>query len=200
MRQLWVVLGVVALLGQAACGAVVYSGPRNIVIDNSNSDVAVDVAGAGGGGGVYLFEYTWWQGDVELSIEGSQFAGSYFACAPVGPMIGPVDRMNAGDKIGADLLWQYTKDNGLLAGYYGTWWGGRFVGEAGYIGVKFDLADGTHYGWIAFEGEQDASWGLVTGWAFEDTPDTPIEAGQIPEPATLALLAAGAAFLKRRRS
>jgi len=198
MRQLWVVLGVVALLGQVACGAVVYSGPRNIVINNSNPDVGVDVAGAGGGG-AYLFEYTWWQGDVELSIEGSQFAGSYFACAWVGPFHGPVDRMNAGDKIGADLLWLHTKDDGLLAGYYGTWWGGRFVGEAGYIGVKFDLADGTHYGWIAFEGEEDASWGLVTGWAFEDTTDTPIEAGQVPEPATLMMLTVGAVLAMRRR-
>jgi len=196
MRQLWVVFGVGVLLTQTACGAIIYSGPQDILINQSYPDVGLDLDGAPPG--EFVFEYIWDNGEMELTIEGWAAGGRFFACEWLGPLHGPPARMNAGDEVREDLLWLSTKDEGLLAGFYGTWWGGRFVGEAGYVGVKFQLTDGWHYGWIGYQAENDASEGLITGWAFETIPDEPIEAGRVPEPATIALLATGITFLHRR--
>ncbi|MBN2562273.1 MAG: PEP-CTERM sorting domain-containing protein [Phycisphaerae bacterium] len=75
-----------------------------------------------------------------------------------------------------------------------TWDFGSFHGQRGYVGFRFDIAGGsTHYAWIDFEGAADASSGTIRGWAYESAADTGIEAGAIPEPGSLALLALGAA-------
>ena len=66
-----------------------------------------------------------------------------------------------------------------------------------YIGVQFDPGDGYHYGWI---GVTRSGLDLdVSGWAYEQTAGVPIEAGAVPEPGTLCLLAVGAVGLLRRR-
>ena len=63
-------------------------------------------------------------------------------------------------------------------------WGGPLSGLGeGYLGVRFQAADGTHYGWIrarlpgssAFEGAP-----LIVDWAYESRPDTVIAAGALP--------------------
>jgi len=98
------------------------------------------------------------------------------------------------------------------SGYGGGWaWSfsyGNFVGAQGFIGVRFDHSAGLKYGWIAFEGASDASWGRITGWAYDDS-GLEIHAGDkggepvVPEPGGLALLATGAAglaALRRKRT
>ena len=120
------------------------------------------------------------------------------------------------EHLGATGYW--SPGTARLASAYGSWyhsayswstgWGpygyGQFLGQKGYIGVRFDDGGGLKYGWIAFEGAHDASWGLITGWAYENTgaeihiPDE----GVVPEPSGLALLATGAAgvaALRRKR-
>jgi hypothetical protein len=68
----------------------------------------------------------------------------------------------------------------------------------GFIGIKFSVGGNTHYGWAEIEAGE--SLGLIFyGAAYNDTPDAPIDAGQIPEPGTLAMLALGAAGLISRR-
>jgi hypothetical protein len=55
-----------------------------------------------------------------------------------------------------------------------------------YLGLKFHLNDGAHFGWarlnVEFHGGDHPTWrAQITGYAYETTPNTPIDAGQIQE-------------------
>ena len=70
-----------------------------------------------------------------------------------------------------------------------------------YLGVQFQLASSgpTYYGWVGVDITNGADLsGNVTGYAYDNTGSA-INAGAVPEPAALSLLAVGAAFLARRR-
>ena len=64
--------------------------------------------------------------------------------------------------------------------------GGTFLGKQGYLGVKFQIDNATHYGWIRYQGDTtpnttDNATSLkatVIDWAYEKLPDTPIAVGQ----------------------
>ena len=140
-------------------------------------------------------------GDNEIVIGGSY--GSFVA------------DMNVGDTIGSSLnpIYQWSNAKALIGTQAELLGGGgqnaedgNFVGEAsGYMG--FDLVDNglNYYGWIhvAFPdlglGSDLGIYGIVTDWAYESDPNTPITVGAVPEPSTWALLAAGAATLFFRR-
>jgi hypothetical protein len=80
-----------------------------------------------------------------------------------------------------------------------------------FAGIKLDIGGSTHFGWVRLKTEpvdlQTGSGvapltGTIFDWAYESVPDTAIGAG-VPEPTSLALLAAGAGALLgvyRRRS
>lgn len=75
-----------------------------------------------------------------------------------------------------------------------------FDGDNLYIGVAFEIASQTHYGWVGFEiDSNNPLHGTIRDYAYESTPNTAITAGEVPEPATLAMLAAGAGALATRR-
>jgi hypothetical protein len=91
---------------------------------------------------------------------------------------------------------------------------GSFVGQRGYIGVRFTSAacnGGNYlYGWIDFEGDSYAQVGTIRGWAYEDNCNQPIQAGatcatSVPTLnqwgllAMIGLLAGGGALALRRR-
>jgi hypothetical protein len=83
------------------------------------------------------------------------------------------------------------------------------------IGFRFDIPGGSmHYGWANLFIDDGTGTGergdvTITEWAYEDTADCAINAGQtsgdncasgsVPNPGTLLLLAAGAAGLRRWR-
>lgn len=71
------------------------------------------------------------------------------------------------------------------------------------VGFRFNNEAGStlHYGWmrISLSGTLSAQPRAIVEYAFELTPNTPIQAGAIPTPGTLALLGLGAAGLVSRR-
>jgi hypothetical protein len=95
------------------------------------------------------------------------------------------------------------------SGSNSTWWvpggvSGQFANTGeGYLGVRIPTGQtgSYNYGWIRFnitasDQTSDMPIGVtVRGWAFEQTPDTPIHAGDegggVPEPGSLGLLAGG---------
>jgi hypothetical protein len=78
---------------------------------------------------------------------------------------------------------------------------GHWSGVDGFVGLRFQYAGATHYGWMEIANSENVASGQVLGWAYETRPDTPIFAGAVPEPSTLSLLLlSGAAFwLARKR-
>ena len=78
-----------------------------------------------------------------------------------------------------------------LSGSGGYTCAGRFPGHRAYMGVEFDIAGATHYGWIDLRVAPDNPYAEIYGWAYETEPGVSIIAGAIPEPATIFLLLGG---------
>jgi hypothetical protein len=85
------------------------------------------------------------------------------------------------------FLWQWAND-------------GKGV-KNGYLGLKFTINGTTHYGWarmnveFTLKGRIEVVSGVLTGYAYETTPNKPIVAGKThgKDDATLGRLALGAA-------
>jgi hypothetical protein len=72
---------------------------------------------------------------------------------------------------------------------------GNWSGVDGFVGLRFQYEGTMHYGWMEIANSENVASGQVLGWAYETRPDTPIFAGQVPEPGTFSLLLIfGAAF------
>ncbi len=90
---------------------------------------------------------------------------------------------------------------GLGVYNYGGFASAVAPGTQRYAGFRFAAADGTHYGWV----QLSVNAGIIdfTNAAYQTTPNTAIVAGAVPEPGSMAALAAGAAAvgvaIKRRR-
>lgn len=78
------------------------------------------------------------------------------------------------------------------------------------MGFRFDIDGSTHYAWANIElalrdayGSGSAAFLRIQDWAYEDTADTAIAAGAIPEPTSVAAglgaLALGVAGIRRMR-
>lgn len=58
---------------------------------------------------------------------------------------------------------------------------GNFTGNTDrYIGVRFTVAANTYYGWIRVSVSTNADSYTIKDWAYEDTPNTAINAGSLP--------------------
>lgn len=66
-----------------------------------------------------------------------------------------------------------------------------------FIGFDLYYDDSHHYGWMRVANPFPSFFlvGEVVDWAYESTPNTPIEAGAVPEPGTVALWGIGAVGL-----
>lgn len=71
-----------------------------------------------------------------------------------------------------------------------------------YIGLAFPINAATHYGWIRVDIDNAAGTFVIKDWAYDDVAGQGIEAGAVPEPGALSLLAVGASgvlAMRRRR-
>lgn len=97
-------------------------------------------------------------------------------------------------------------DQGLSALHQTEGWSGVWHGvERGLIGISFQSDAGLHYGWIqlSLDHELVPTEGIpgvvgrirfgpvVHDWAYESIPNTPIAAGAVPEPESVAFVLVG---------
>jgi hypothetical protein len=69
---------------------------------------------------------------------------------------------------------------------------GWTLGTSGYFGFKFVANGDTHYGWGEFTIDND-SFSIDKAW-YEDTPNTAILVGTVPEPSTYTLIMGSIVF------
>ncbi len=76
-----------------------------------------------------------------------------------------------------------------------------YINSREYLAVRFEAGDGMHYGWIGVTVTEinDVHTLSAFAWGYETDPMTPIAAGAVPAPGTLAALAFGAVALRRRK-
>ena len=125
---------------------------------------------------------------------------------------GPIEPLEEGFEINADsgddswMEWFGRPDDfatliRCLSGSGGASCTGRFVGQHAYMGVAFEIDENIHYGCINIRVSEFGPYAGIYGWGYETDPGVSIHAGAvaIPEPATIALLAAGGLLLALRR-
>ena len=81
--------------------------------------------------------------------------------------------------------------------------GGAFRGQRAYMGVEFQRAGATHYGWVLLQISDYAAFGSIEAWAWETRTGVPILAGAVPEPSPWALFVGGGALIvwfRRKRN
>lgn len=202
--NLKVAAGLAAAAGLTASQAhagVVYV-PFTATVDASTTPVNIDVDHDG-------------QSELSINLAGSSLSldwtgpkQNYISVGTSGTTL--VDALPFGETIGSTPPSgdSYTKLGGLTdPGDLSNFTPGSGLQ---YIGMNFDLTStgtGDHFGWIGFETTGDPSLGTlqgqIEGFAYQSVAGDSISAGQVPEPTSLALLAAGcgglALYRPRRR-
>lgn len=72
-----------------------------------------------------------------------------------------------------------------------------------FIGLTFPIGASNHFGWVRVSIDNAAGTFVVNDWAYNTVAGEGIRAGQVPEPTSLGMLAAGAAgvaAMRRRRA
>jgi len=174
-----------AILGAAdVAGQVVYTdvepdeviatgGSFNIDLnDDGTNDFNPQVFDAAGGAGAVLFP----TGSGSNGNQGSN--GNGFVGFANGNFEYP-SNLSAGAVIDGAAAF-LTDARGDLNFYGCAYSGSQFCDGVvdGYMGVSFELAGNTHYGWIRVDLSADASTFTIKDFAFNATPDGAIEAGE----------------------
>jgi len=198
-------------IGFVACptpceAAIVYFAGQEIPIPNTYAGVSVnletgsnDTVLAGVAGGAVNLYF----GGESFSNDADQTAGS--------PIFQPIRTGTANTDSPQNMAVNDVVDSSanVPANLYGVGFGGSdghigtqfTAGTPGYIGFSLELANNDLvYGWMRVTLQDDGvTPGLIHEWAYEDTPNTGIEVGAIPEPSGVLLLVTGLTTLALRR-
>ena len=177
---------------QDAAGAIVYTDVPDVTITQGQGPIYLNLDNAGQN----EFAIAAFQSSIRVNpynigpqasktlTSSTYYVNSFVPGAVIGPGANEAGGARfAGRQVGADFY--------------------NFVGIDKYVGLKWDIGGGNfNFGWarIDVSGANNGTATLLS-YAYESTPNAPIVAGAVPEPSTLALLAAGggAMALQRRR-
>ncbi len=193
--------GLAVLAGAEASILYTSTGPSGVTID-INQEIYFDLEQTGPGPHYSATPFSEWDFNLYFSSNNASkpVVGEINTDrkTAVLPSLAYVDKLDAGSTIGSSSTWYYTDklaDNGN-----GPWAGGA---ASKYVGLNIRTGNDTNYGWAELSYDAGGTMTLH-GFAYETTANTSIEAGAVPEPSTVALLAlglgAGALALRRRQA
>jgi hypothetical protein len=110
-------------------------------------------------------------------VEGSKAGFRYLAAAlPAGASIGPKQKFITGGNNGEAMVSITHFTTGGTSYVHGFWI--NVLNR--YLGLKFQIAGQSHYGWalLSVRRQQFHITAVLTGYAYETTPNTAIKAGQ----------------------
>ncbi len=183
--------GITAIAG-IANAQVVYTdiNPDHLVTGNGGSyNLDVDGDGTVDFGlitAVSSTSFTYYSGALNISVNYNAAAiyplngsvmtnGSSVYDVPVGSAIGSSGSFNSSgtNSLGYGIVYSVTG----ATSYSGTYANGNFIGNEGFVGLKFDIGGNTHYGWVRVEVTADGSTLSVKDYAYESTANTAILSG-----------------------
>ena len=132
--------------------------------------------------------------DAVIAVPVGQVGGGFVIPLAAGQQIGPDAQ---------DYTWMQYPPGLILTASADLGTVGLFTGlESAYLGLQFQQAGKTYYGWVRlgapFTG-QNGGW--LYDYAYETTPNTPISAGAgVPEPTSISLCVLAAALITFSRS
>lgn len=205
------------ILASSAQGAVVYFANRNIPIPSTFTGVFIDIETGN--------SFTSSAGDATADVNfffGGEGVSNDFqpSSASITPTLqflridddSTIDNLEAVINLSADgsqvvgptpTIGTFTTGfagSGATDDHLGTGPGQFEDGVLGHLGFSVQVGGNTHYGYFEVILTNNGA-GVVQGWAYDNTPDTPITVIPIPEPATglLAIFSLGLLCVRRRR-
>lgn len=129
------------------------------------------------------------QGNNRVAVDGSFLVGALNQGDESGPSLNPVYHWTGGSPaLGGQAVFD--------GQYFYT---GNFSSTDAFIGLQFQAGGNNYFGWMEVTNYFNIAAGQVPGWAYETVPNTPILAGQVPEPSTVGLIVCGSGVALFRR-